>query len=82
LYLLSNIKVVTPGRIRYVAIIGEMRNAYKILFENLKGRDYLGDLGVHGRIISKWTLKKYRMMMWTGFKDIRIGSIDVLFWTW
>jgi hypothetical protein len=26
----------------------EMRNAYKILLENLKGRDHLGDLGVDG----------------------------------
>jgi hypothetical protein len=31
--------------------MGEMRNAYKILFEGLKGRECLGDLGVNGRKI-------------------------------
>jgi hypothetical protein len=36
----------------------EMRNAYSILPENLKGRDYLRDKGVDGRIILKWTVKK------------------------
>jgi hypothetical protein len=28
------------------------------LFENLKGRDHLGDLGLHERIILKWMLRK------------------------
>jgi hypothetical protein len=36
---------------RHVAHILEMRNAYKILLENPKGRDYLGDLGTYERII-------------------------------
>jgi hypothetical protein len=31
--------------------MGEMRNAYKIWSENLKGRDHEEDLGVDGRII-------------------------------
>jgi hypothetical protein len=31
--------------------MGEMRNAYTILVENLKGRDYLEDLDIDGRII-------------------------------
>jgi hypothetical protein len=26
----------------------------KFSFENLKGRDYCGDLGIDGRIILKW----------------------------
>jgi hypothetical protein len=30
---------------------GEIRNAYKILSEKFKGRDYLGDLGIDRRII-------------------------------
>jgi hypothetical protein len=29
----------------HVALIGEMRNAYKFWSENLKGRDHLEDLG-------------------------------------
>jgi hypothetical protein len=32
-----------------------MRNTYKFWSENLKGGDYLGDLGMDERIILKWT---------------------------
>jgi hypothetical protein len=35
-----------------------MKDAYEILVENLKRRNYLGDLGVDGKIISKCILKK------------------------
>jgi hypothetical protein len=31
--------------------MGDMRNAYKILSEKLKGREYSEDLGVYRRII-------------------------------
>jgi hypothetical protein len=41
-----------------VACMGETRNAYKILFKNLKGRDHLEDLGVDRRVILKWILRK------------------------
>jgi hypothetical protein len=34
------------------------RNAYKILAESLKGRNYLGDVGVDLRIILKQMLEK------------------------
>jgi len=37
--------------VRHVTYMGEMRNTYKILPENLKGSDHLEDLGVIGRII-------------------------------
>jgi hypothetical protein len=33
------------------------RNANQILFKNVKEKNSLGDLGVDGRIILKWTLK-------------------------
>jgi hypothetical protein len=39
--------------------MGEMRNAYRIVVDNLKGRDHFGDPSVHGMIILKWALKKY-----------------------
>jgi hypothetical protein len=35
-----------------------MRNAYKILVENVKGRDDVGDLGIDGRIIKKEITKE------------------------
>jgi hypothetical protein len=36
-----------------VARIGEMRNVYRILVVNVKGRDRLGDLGIDERMILK-----------------------------
>jgi hypothetical protein len=35
-----------------------MRNAYKILVENLKGREHKEDLLVHMRIILEWIVEK------------------------
>jgi hypothetical protein len=40
----------------YVACIGETRNAYKIV-GNQKGRGFLEDLGMDGRIILEWILE-------------------------
>jgi hypothetical protein len=37
----------------HVAHMGEMRNAYEILIENLEGNRTLGRLGVGERIISE-----------------------------
>jgi hypothetical protein len=41
----------TGGR---VVRMGEMRNLYKIWYENLKGRDHSEDRGIDGRIILEW----------------------------
>jgi hypothetical protein len=43
----------------------EMRNAYRIVVEILKGRDVFGDLSVHEMITFKWALKKYAAKKWT-----------------
>jgi hypothetical protein len=53
-------------RAEHVARIGEMRNAFKILVDNLKGRDHLEDLAVDGRIILKWILNKWGRRVCTG----------------
>lgn len=37
----------------------EIRNAYNILVEIFKGRDYLGDLGIDIREILKWILEEW-----------------------
>jgi hypothetical protein len=39
----------------------------KFWSENLKGRDFLEDLDVNGRIFCKWILNKYDGRMWNGF---------------
>jgi hypothetical protein len=40
-----------------------MRNANRILIGKLKGTDHLGNVGVYGRIILKWMLRKQGMMV-------------------
>jgi hypothetical protein len=52
----------------------EMENPYKILTKNLKGRDHLEDLGVEGKIILEWILKRQRGMVWTGLIWLRTGG--------
>jgi hypothetical protein len=36
---------------------GDMRNAYRILVEKLKGRDHYEDLCVDARVILEWVLE-------------------------
>jgi hypothetical protein len=38
--------------------MGNVRNAVKIVVENVNGKDHLGDLGIDGKIILSWILKK------------------------
>jgi hypothetical protein len=46
----------------------------KFWSENLKGRDYLEDLGVGGRIILEHMLGKWFEKVWIGFIWLRIGN--------
>jgi hypothetical protein len=50
----------------HLAHMGEMRNAYKILLENLKEINHLGDVDTDRKTILKWTLKKYDVGTWSG----------------
>jgi hypothetical protein len=48
------IRIIKARRMRwagYVALMEEMRNEYKILVENLKGRDFSEELGVDVTIL-------------------------------
>jgi hypothetical protein len=53
---------------------GRDLNAYKIWLEKTKGKDHSEDLGVDGRIISEWVLRKWGGKAWTGFVCLRIGT--------
>jgi hypothetical protein len=40
-----------------VVLVGEIRNMHKILFRKFEEKG-LGDVGMHGRIILRWNLRK------------------------
>jgi len=46
---------------------------YSICWKTWIVRDHLGDLGVDGRIIVNWILKKWDVRLWTGFIWRRTG---------
>jgi hypothetical protein len=46
----------------------EVKHLYRILSENIKVRDHLGDEDVEGRIILKWILQKYYEVDSTGLE--------------
>jgi hypothetical protein len=48
-----------------VAYTRERRGAYGVLMRKLRERDHLGDVGVYGRIILEWILKKADGREWT-----------------
>jgi len=53
---------------------GEGRGVYRILWGYLRERDHLEDLGVDGRIILRWILRKWDVAAWTGSSWLRIGT--------
>jgi hypothetical protein len=46
---------------------------YRILVENLRERDHMGDPGVDGRIMLRWFFRKWDVGEWTGTSWFRIG---------
>ena len=59
----------------HVARMEEGRSAFKILTGKPTGKGPLGDLGVDGRTILEWTLKRYVSMRGIGLIRLRIGII-------
>jgi hypothetical protein len=67
-------RVIRSRRLRLTGYVGHGRG-------NQKGKDYLGDLSVDGKIIWKWILKKYGWGMWTRFMWLGIRFSGGLLWT-
>jgi hypothetical protein len=38
--------------------MGERRGVYRVLVGELREREHLDDIGIHGRIILKWIFRK------------------------
>jgi hypothetical protein len=58
----------------YVAWIGERRGTYGVLVGKLEGKSHLEDIGVDGRILLTWILKKSVGRAWTGLILLRTGT--------
>jgi hypothetical protein len=50
------------------------RGVYKVSVGNLRERDLFEDKGVEGRIILRWTFRKWDVGAWTGSIWLRIGT--------
>jgi hypothetical protein len=50
------------------------KKCIQIYFDNLKGRDHFGAVGVYVRMILKLILEECGVMLWTRFNGPRIGS--------
>jgi hypothetical protein len=59
----------------HVTHMGERRGVYRVLLGNLKERDHLGDPGIDGRIILRWTFRKWVVGVWTGLSWLRIRTV-------
>jgi hypothetical protein len=51
----------------------EVRNSYRNLVGKCQG-NHVEDLGVDGKIILKWILNKYSVVLWTALNWRSIGS--------
>jgi len=60
------------------ACLGEKRNAYKILVGKPEGKRQSKNLGLAGKTILKWALKKLDQRGWTGVIWLSIGTSGII----
>jgi hypothetical protein len=75
------IRVIRSIRMKWaghVACVGERRGAFRVLVGNLRKRIHLEDLGIDGKIIIKWILKKWGGEAWTRLIWLRIWRVGWL----
>jgi hypothetical protein len=68
------VRVIKSRRIRWaehIARMGESTGVYTVLWGNLKDKDNYEDPGVDGRIILRWSFRKWDVTVWTGSMWIR-----------
>jgi hypothetical protein len=61
-----------------VARLGKITNVYIALMGKPEDNHHLEDLGVDGRILLQWTLKKYYELAWKGLSWLRIKTVGGL----
>ena len=57
-----------------MALRGEGRGVHRVLGGSLRKRDHWGYPDVDGRIILRWTCRKWEGMVGTGWSLLRIGT--------
>jgi hypothetical protein len=55
--------------------MGEWRHIYRVLVGKPEGKDHLGNLGLHWRMILRWIFRKWHVGAWTGTSWLRIETV-------
>jgi hypothetical protein len=70
----NTVRLIKSRRMRWtghVARMGKGRGVYRVLLGKPEGKRLLGDPGVDGRIIFRWILRKWDVVVWTGLGWLR-----------
>ena len=71
------VRVIKSKRMRWaehVARTGRGEVYTGFWWGNLRERDHMGDSGLDGRIILKWTFRKWDVAVWTGWRWLKRGT--------